>query len=141
MKRTRKQKAAAAAAEAEAAIQESSQAGPSAPAEGPTALTVDIPEDLDFDYLSSLIPDTRLDSPTPESILQLYRLVVNQAVEADAAQRELEDTKAEVGRKDVELDQALQDRENATKDLEATLDEVQKELEQVKQEKEEISAC
>ena len=101
---TRRSKAAAAAA-AETASQETSPA-PASSAQNVSALTVDIPEDLDFDFLSSLLPDTRLDSPTPESILSLYRLIVSQASDADAAQRELEEARAEVARKDVELDQA-----------------------------------
>lgn len=135
---TRRSRAAAVAA-AESASQEASPGPASQPsAQNATSLTVDIPEDLDFDFLSSVLPDTRLDSPTPESILSLYRLIVSQASEAEAAQRELEEARAEVSRKDVELDQALQDRETASKDLEITLENVQKELDQVKQEKEEL---
>ncbi|KAI0758624.1 hypothetical protein BC629DRAFT_1444031 [Irpex lacteus] len=46
------------------------------------------------------------------SILPLYRLVVAQASAVDANQKEPEETKAEVQRKEVELDQALQDRDS-----------------------------
>lgn len=139
MAKTRRQKAAVAAT-AESATREPTPTSPSQPPVQ-AALTVNIPEDLDFDFLSSLLPDTRLDSPSPETILHLYRLIVTQATESDAAQRELEEAKADIEKKDVELDQALQDRESATKELEETLQGVQKELEQVKQENEEISTC
>ena len=107
----------------------------------PATLTVDMPEDIDVDALSTLLPDTRLETPTPETILHLYRLVVSQALDTEAAHREMDETRAELSRKDVELDQALQDKETATKDLEETLESVQTELEQVKKEKEEISMC
>ena len=138
MAKTRRQKAVAGTDEPVP----QSPATPSAPASQPSAtLAVDIPEDLDFDALTSLLPDTRLDTPTPDAILYLYRLVVNQAADGDAAQRELEEARADLSRKDVELDQALQDRETATRDLEATLEGVQKELDQVKQEKEDIGTC
>ncbi|THH00176.1 hypothetical protein EW026_g2304 [Hermanssonia centrifuga] len=82
----------------------------------------------------------QLDSPSPEAIVSLYRLIAGQASEIDATTRELEGTKAEVERKDIELDQALQDRESASRELETTLENVQNELRQVKQEKEEIVA-
>ena len=49
-------------------------------------------------------------------------------------------TRAEIQRKDVELDQALQDRETATSELESTLETVQKELAQVKEERDTLGA-
>ena len=101
MAKTRRQKAVADAAES------APQSPATSTAPGPQSsatLAVDIPEDLDFDALSSLLPDTRLDTPTPDAILYLYRLVVNQAADGDAAQRELEEARADLSRKDVELD-------------------------------------
>lgn len=101
-------------------------------------MTVNIPEDVDFDLLSSLLPGSNFDSPTPETIISLYRIVVAQASDIDVAFKELEETKAEVQRKEVELDQALQDRETVSKELETVSESFQTELRQVKQEKDDI---
>lgn len=115
--------------------------------ESPAASTsagfiVTIPDDIDLDYLASLLPElVNLTTPTPETISELYRLLVGQAVDAESAQRELEEARADIQRKDVELDQALQDRETASSELQSTLGTLQKELEQVKQEKDSLGAC
>lgn len=137
MTKTRRQSKVAAAA-----ATGTSTRGPSpVPAQEQTTFSVVIPEDVDFDLLSNLLPEMQLDSPSPEAIVSLYRLIAGQASEIDATTRELEGTKAEVERKDIELDQALQDRESASRELETTLENVQNELRQVKQEKEEIGMC
>ncbi|KAI0629748.1 hypothetical protein C8Q77DRAFT_263303 [Trametes polyzona] len=136
MKTRRKSKAAAAAAAEqtqEAATRENS------PAPAPT-FTVTIPEDIDLDVLSNLLPDVNLTSPTPDTLVTLYRVLLAQTSESEAAQRELEEARAEIQRKDVELDQALQDRETATSELESTLESVQKELSEVKQERDALAA-
>ena len=134
MKTRRKSKAAAAAAAQEAATRENS------PVPGPSTFTVTIPEDVDFDALSALLPDVNLANPSPETIVSLYRLLVGQAADSDATQRELEEARAEIQRKDIELDQALQDRETATSELESTLESVQQELAQMKEERDALGA-
>ncbi|OBZ68761.1 Nucleoprotein TPR [Grifola frondosa] len=135
MKTRRKSKAAAAAAAA--AEQESPTRDPSlAPS---ASFTIPLPDDLDLEVLSNLIPAINPISPSPDMILSLYKLIIAQASETDATQRDLEEARAEIERKDVELDQSLQDRETATAELETTLEKVQKELTQVKQEKEELA--
>ncbi|EPQ51089.1 hypothetical protein GLOTRDRAFT_66309 [Gloeophyllum trabeum ATCC 11539] len=95
---------------------------------------LNLPEDIDLDALSSLLPDTPLTNPDPDTVISLYRFLLAHVAEADAVQREVEELRAESERKDVELDQALQDRDTATKELEATLEATQKELQQVKEE-------
>ena len=144
MKRTRRQtkrqEAAAAAAEptAEPAA-ESISASASAP-DAASQLIV-IPDDIDTEFLSNLIPDVNLESPSPDAIVALYRLVQSHSADLDATQREVEELKAEVEKREVELDQALQDKETATKDLESSLEAAQNELRQVKQEKDELGMC
>ncbi|CAL1712475.1 unnamed protein product [Somion occarium] len=122
------------------AAAESASAAPSS-SQSVAAMTVTIPDDIDIEFLSNLLPDANLESPSADDIAALYRIVVNQAADLDATQREVEELKAEVERKDVELDQALQDKETATKDIESTLESTQKELRQVKQEKDELAAA
>lgn len=140
MKRTRRQNKQAAAAVVEADAAESSQTHEASPAPTQPGFVVAIPDDLDTELLANLLPEVNLDAPSQADVVALYRLLVAQASESDALQVELEETKAEVERKDVELDQALQDKETGTKELEATLENVQNELKQAKQERDEIGA-
>lgn len=119
------------------AVAEADQDG-SQIAEDNTSHNIEIPDDIDLESLQNILPDTSLTSPSPDSIVSLYRLLLAQIEEADATQRELEEARAEAEKKDVELDQALQDRESQTKDLETSLDIIQSELKEVKQERDQL---
>lgn len=133
MKTRRKSKAAAAAVAADEPHASSSQAREESP-----QLTISIPDDIDFEALSSLLPDANLSSPSPDAIVSLYRFILAQVSELDATQRELDEARAEAEKKDVELDQALQDRESQSKDLETALENAHNELTQVKQERDQL---
>lgn len=101
----------------------------------------DVPDDVDLESLTNIVPeDINLTSPTPESIVSLYRYLLAQVEEIDASQRELEEARAEGERKDIELDQALQDRESQSHEYEASLDTLQSELKEVKQERDQLGA-
>lgn len=102
--------------------------------------TVPIPDDLDVEYLSSTLPDVDFSRPSAEDVLALYQLVVGQAAEFDATQRQLEEAHAEIEKKDVELDQVLQDRETVSNEAQRELERVQDELKQIKQERDELGA-
>lgn len=138
MTRTRKQSKAAAAAAVETDTAEPSPAPLSQQTQSQAELHLAIPDDINLDVLSTLLPDAQLDAPSADTIVTLYRLVLAQASDSDLLHRELEETKAELQRKDVELDQALQDRESAVRELETVSDSLQNELNQARQEKEEI---
>ncbi|KAF9556729.1 hypothetical protein CPC08DRAFT_75963 [Agrocybe pediades] len=97
-----------------------------------TSLSISLPEDINEDTLSDILPDLNLLSVTAEDVVALYKLLLDQTVNMDAAERERDEAKAELERKDVELDQALQDKESATQELESTVEATQQELEQVK---------
>ncbi|KAH9974884.1 hypothetical protein BGW80DRAFT_1444514 [Lactifluus volemus] len=143
MRTRRKSKAQAAAAAAAAAEHDFEPAGSVAPSEvqGSSAglskveFSVSIPDDFDLDYLSKFLPDVSFESPSPDTVLSLYRLVVSQAVDSEEALRELEELRAENERKDIELDQALQDRESSVSALETQCKGLQEELVKVKQER------
>lgn len=132
-RQSKKQEAAAAAEPATESISASASA-PSVSA----SQSIAVPDDIDTDFLSSLLPDVSLESPSPDAIVSVYRLVLTQATDYDATKREVEELQAEVERRDVELDQALQDKETATKELESSLETTQNELRQVRQEKDEL---
>ncbi|KAI6016238.1 hypothetical protein EDC04DRAFT_2520365, partial [Pisolithus marmoratus] len=93
---------------------------------------------VDVEALSSLIPQVSFTNPTPDTILAVYRLLLAQVAEADATQRDIEELRAEVERKDIELDQAVQDGETKSKDLESSLEAAQSQLNALKSERDEL---
>ena len=86
-------------------------------------LSVDLPEDVDLIALSELLPDINITSPTSNTIVSIYRLLLAQALEGRSIALELDDLRAEIDKKEVELDQALQDKETASRELEEALEE------------------
>ena len=110
----------------------------SARVEGTHSLTIVTPEDLDVDALSSLVPDVDLSEPNSEVIISVYRLLLQHVAELNATQRQLDESRAEVEKKDVELDQALQDRESMSKELEQSQESALVQLEKAKREKDQL---
>jgi nucleoprotein TPR len=135
--RRKSKQAAAAAAAAEVDIEQAASVAPSDAPASPSKVdfSVSIPDDLDLEYLSRLLPDVSYESPSQDAILSLYRLIVTQAGDLDGALRDLEESRAENERKDVELDQALQDRESSVFSLDVQVKALQEELVRVKQER------
>ena len=131
----RKSKAAAAAAAAQR--EASPQDTPSTSA----AFTISLPSDIDLDALSVLIPGEPLETPTEDTVLHLYRTLLAHVTQVDATTREVEELRAEAEKKEVELDQAYQDRENDKKEMEILVDNIQKELKSVKAERDEFGVC
>ncbi|KAG1780540.1 hypothetical protein EV702DRAFT_1078352 [Suillus placidus] len=107
----------------------------------PQPFSIPLPIDIDVEALSSLIPEVSFATPTPETIVSVYRLLLAQVTETNATQRDLEEVRAEVERREVELDQAYQDAENKTNSLETSLENVQSQLTVTKQEKEQLAAA
>jgi nucleoprotein TPR len=135
MRTRKKSKQAAAAAEPD-----NEPTGSVAPLEGPSSssrvkFSVPVPDDIDLEYLSRLVPNLSFKTPSPDAVLSLYRFVVSQSVDFDSALRDLEESRAEVERKDIELDQALQDRESSVSSLETQVKSLQEELAKVKEER------
>lgn len=116
MKTRRKSKATAA---------EQSSDGP----ELPQTLSIVLPDDVDEDTLIEILPDLNLTALSNEDVVNLYRALITQAVNLDATERERDEAKADSERKDIELDQALQDKEGFFKDMESSIEKVQEELE------------
>jgi nucleoprotein TPR len=140
MRTRRKSKAQAAAAAAAAAEPDFEPAGSVAPSDGQAGpskveFSVPIPDDFDLEYLSRALPDVSFEVPSPDAILSLYRLVVSQAVDLEDAHRDLEELRADHERQDIELDQALQDRESLVSSQEAQVKGLQEELVKVKKER------
>lgn len=138
--RTRRKSKQAAAAAAAAAEPDNEPSGSVASLDGLASssrveFSIQVPNDLDLEYLSRLLPDFSFETPSPDAVLSLYRFVVSQAVDLDSALRDLEESRAEVERKDVELDQALQDRESSVSSLETQVKSLQEELAKVKEER------
>jgi nucleoprotein TPR len=134
----RKSKAAAAAAAAQQDVA-SSQEPPSASTS--TAFTFSLPSDIDLDTLSALIPGEPLEAPTEDTVLHLYRTLLAHVTQVDTTTREVEELRAEAEKKEVELDQAYQDRENDKKELENLTENLRKELKTVKAERDGLGMC
>ena len=106
-----------------------------------SAFLVPIPPDLDIDTLSHILPDVSFSKPDPETVLSVYRLLLAQVADQDDTRRDLEELRAESERKDIEIDQAIQDGETKTKDLEDALDTLQKVVATIKEERDQLGAC
>ena len=104
-------------------------------------LVITLPDDIDEDVLSKLIPEVTLASLSSDDILSIYRLLLSQLTSLDSAQRERDEARADTERKDIELDQALQDKERLSNDLEASVESIHKELQEVKQERDQLGSC
>jgi nucleoprotein TPR len=135
MRTRRKSKAAAAAAAADLDAESVAPSDAGTASQTRVDFSVTIPDDIDFDYLSTLLPGVSFDVPSPDTILSLYRLVVTQSLNLETALHDLEESRAENERKDVELDQALQDRESSVSSLEAQVKGLQEELTKAKQDR------
>ena len=101
-------------------------------AESQHSLTLALPDDVDEEVLSNLLPETNLTSISAEDVVALYRLMVAQVSTLDVVERERDDARAELERKEIELDQALQDKESSSKELEASVEASNEELSKVK---------
>ncbi|KAF9483517.1 hypothetical protein BDN70DRAFT_873831 [Pholiota conissans] len=101
--------------------------------------SVAIPDDIEEDVLVNILPDLNFSSLTSDDVLEIYRMLITQAASIDNTERERDEVRAELERKDVELDQALQDKETLAKDLEDSSESVHNELTQVKQERDQLA--
>ncbi len=106
--------------------------------DGDHPLTISIPEDIDEDVLADIIPDANLTSITSDDVVTLYRALIAQVANVDSMARNRDEIRAELERKDIELDQALQDKETSSKDLEDSAESVHEELIHVKRERDEL---
>ncbi|KAI5827114.1 hypothetical protein K523DRAFT_340270 [Schizophyllum commune Tattone D] len=129
MKTRRKAKA---AAETASAVSNGGDAGP---------FTIDIPDDVDTDALAAVLPDASFTTPSPDTVLALYRLVLAQGADIDNANRELDAATAEAEKKGIELEQVYQDKDNVARDAEAAVEAANAELAAAKKERDELAAA
>jgi len=111
-----------------------------AEAEPAAPFSITLPDDIDEDALSKLVPEINLSSLSSDDVLSIYRFLVSQLTNLNSAERERDEARADTERKDIELDQALQDKESLTNDLEASIESVHKELQEVKQERDQLGS-
>ena len=134
-RKTRKAAAAETDAEPENALQETG----TPPPQGILPFTIGpLLSDIDVHSLSEYFPDASLEAPTPELIIACYKVIMEQKDKLADYVEEIDNLKADADRKDVELDQALQDRERVSKELEDAVVGMQTELKSATEEKEQI---
>ncbi|KAG9002479.1 hypothetical protein FRB94_003839 [Tulasnella sp. JGI-2019a] len=98
-----------------------------------SSFTVSLPPDISEEQLYELIPEAMsLEQPTSETIVQLYRIVLELKEQNDVAAADMDDVRAEAQRKEVELDQALVDHQNETTQLNKILEQVSTQLKEAK---------
>ncbi|KAG8753074.1 hypothetical protein FRC12_011679, partial [Ceratobasidium sp. 428] len=127
-RRSTRKKTAAAAEEEETASNASFSASPAPPA------AILLPDDLlasQDDLLALLGVDVDLARPTSDLLFTAYRTLLGVQ----------EETRAEIIRKDVELEQAIQDHESRVSEIEARLDESQQETEAERKKNVELTAA
>ena len=103
-----------------------------------TSFSLPLPSDFPVERLNALFPGASLAAPTPDVILSVYKFVLDQTAELNQTTRALEESRADVVRKEVELDQALQDHEGLLNEQRSQMEELSRELAQVKLEKNEL---
>src|ERR1700761_9596848 len=84
-------------------------------------LEVDLPPEMDVDQLERLLPDVQVKQPNQHNILAVYNTLLEQSGTISTLNLELEELRSESIRKEVELDQTLQDQDVRFKDLEQSL--------------------
>jgi nucleoprotein TPR len=133
--KTRRKSKVQAEAEAEAASQSTEDTSHA-------TLAVALPDDLDLELLAQCAPEVDdWSNLTADTVLKVYSAFLTYAKEHDSIQENLERTTAELEKKDVELDQALQDRESASNEFEVTLETTKVELDKTKQQCEQLGTC
>lgn len=76
-------------------------------------LLVNLPSDISVDHIKQFLPeDASLESPTPDVIIQLYRLILDFSERAEASATELDEVRADAQRKEVEMEQTVVDVQN-----------------------------
>lgn len=99
-------------------------------------LLVPIPSDISVDQLKQFLPeDAQLDSPTPEVIIQIYRLILDLHERSEVSATELDEFRADAQRKEVEMEQTLVDIQNEAATAKNEVEKVRKELMGVSAEK------
>lgn len=99
-----------------------------------------IPEDISFAALAEIIPDASFESPTPDTIVRCYKLILEQHEQIEARARHIEEIEAANERRAVEYDQNLQDHESSVMELEKAVEMAQNESQQAKKERDELGA-
>jgi hypothetical protein len=105
-------------------------------------LEVDIPRELDVSPLEELFPDIALKQPTSQTILMVYRSLLDHVQTIGSLNVRLEESRSENVRKEVELDQTLQEQDVRLKELEQSLSSRVAEVEHLKEENRQLcSLC
>lgn len=93
-------------------------------------LSITLPDDLEPSTLNALTGSTTdWTAPTSETIIGLYRLIVSQKQEFDAA---LQNWEQRLEQKDADLEQALQDQETHRQESNEAIEQLRIEVERLK---------
>lgn len=101
-------------------------------------LELELPSDIDVDQLEELLPDVSPSKLTPDAAVQLYKFILDQARAINDLGVQLEQSQSESLKKEIELDQTLQDHDMRFKELDDALSSRSAEVERLNKEYEAI---
>ncbi|KAG8925621.1 hypothetical protein FRC02_009537 [Tulasnella sp. 418] len=105
-----------------------------------TPFVIHIPPDLSLDVVSQYVPEgASLTAPTPDTIVLLYKLVTDFTLQLEEKAGELDDARAAIEKKEVEVEQTLVDHDNELAKFRSSLDETTRELSSLRRERDEIA--
>lgn len=104
-------------------------------------LAIQLPSELDLSELSKLIPESSITAPDADAVLHLYNLLLSHSSELEQVKIDYEEAKAENLKKEVELDQAIQDREVLQRESDEAVAEKAREIERLKAERNTLGTC
>ncbi|KAG8906638.1 hypothetical protein FRB99_006426 [Tulasnella sp. 403] len=108
----------------------------------PPPFKIDLPSGIPIEQLSALLPEgTSLENPTPDTVLELYRLVLELQDLVDSNTAELDGARAEAQRKEIETEQAIVDLQNETSRLSGDLQRALGQLTTVRTDRDELATA
>lgn len=96
------------------------------------------PAEFPIDQIQQLLPNVSLTTPSPEAVVHALELLVDFAQRFEGISAELDESRAESQRKDVEIEQALADAEKDASQVKNELDVVKREVETLRKERAEL---
>lgn len=95
-------------------------------------LDIDLPQNMDIEQLEQLVPGVQLKHPNNQTIVLVYEALLDRYRSVNALNMQIEEMRSESVRKEVELDQTLQDQDVRVKDLEQALSSKASEVENLR---------
>jgi TolA-binding protein len=101
-------------------------------------IEVELPSDFDVDQLAEMFPNVQLRQPNSQTIAMVYKSLLEQSHSIHTLNLQIEEMRSENMRKEIELDQTLQEHDVRFKELEQNLSLKSSEVDSMKRQNEEL---